>query len=49
MAMFITFLMTCFWTVLSNLRSSSIKSSDSDDLPMILSVLIDRLVNLTSE
>ena len=49
MAMLITFFMTCFWAVLSNLRSSNIKSSDSEDLPMIPSVLIDRLINLSSE
>ena len=35
----------CFWAFLSNLRSSSVNSSDSDDLPMIPSVLIERLTN----
>ena len=49
MAMFITVLMTCFWAVLSNLKSSNIKCSDSEDLLMIPSVLINRLINLTSE
>ena len=49
MEMFITFSMTCFLAVLSNLRSLNIKSSDSEDLAMILSVLFDRLINLTSE
>ena len=49
LAMFITFVMTCFWAVLSYLQSSNSKSSDSEDLPMIPRVLIDRLINLTSE
>ena len=49
MAMFITFFKIYFWAVFSNLRSSNIKSSDSEDLPMIPSVLIDRFINLTSE
>ena len=43
--MLMIFLTMCFWAVLSNLRSSSINSSDSEDLPMIPSVLIERLTN----